>query len=143
MEEVSVAIQEYPHFYRQKDESLKHDKHYYCDAHAFRSNPWDPIHNKLVYLELIMTILNTTKANVLVVIKGKKYMQYLPSMKVEARKKNLKKYCLFYKDKRHNTKECYTLKRKIKQLITKGHLQLFMKKGLENKKEEEFDAPHK
>jgi hypothetical protein len=93
----------YPHFYRQKDESLKHDKHPPYDAHAFRSNSRCPIHNKLVYPELMMTPLNTIKAKMLVVIKENDYMQYLPPMKGDAKKKNLKKYCLFHKNKRHDT----------------------------------------
>lgn len=52
-----------------------------------------------------MTPLNTIKAKVLVVIKGKDYIQYLPPMKGDTRKKNLKSivYSTRIKDTTHKS----------------------------------------
>ena len=38
-----------------------------------------------------------------------------------------KKYCLFYKDKGHDTDDCYILKKKVERLITKDYFYLFFK----------------
>ena len=40
-----------------------------------------------------------------------------------------KKYCLFHKDHDHYTKDCRDLKEQIEELIWKGKLQKFVKKG--------------
>ena len=40
-----------------------------------------------------------------------------------------KKYCRFHKDHGHYTKDCRYLKEKIEELIRKGKLQKYVKKG--------------
>ena len=40
-----------------------------------------------------------------------------------------KKYCHFYKDHGHYTEDCRDLKEQIEELIQKGKLQRFVKKG--------------
>lgn len=49
-------------------------------------------------------------------------------MKSPPNTRTFNKNCLFHKDKRHDTNECYALKKKIERLITKGYLHQFLKK---------------
>ena len=44
-----------------------------------------------------------------------------------------KKYCCFHRDHSHLTKECKNLKEQIEELIRKGKLQKYVKKGESNR----------
>lgn len=57
------------------------------------------------------TALNATNTEVLITIRGNDNVQYPLPVKGDARKRNLKKYCLFHKDKGHDTKESYIFKK--------------------------------
>jgi hypothetical protein len=39
-----------------------------------------------------------------------------------------KKYCQFYKEKGHDTRDCYALKKEMERLLTQGYLKQFLKK---------------
>jgi hypothetical protein len=38
-----------------------------------------------------------------------------------------KKFCFFHKDKGHDTKDCFMLKKEIERLIAKGYLKQLVK----------------
>jgi hypothetical protein len=59
--------------------------------------------------------LNITKLEVLIAIKKKDYMQYPQLMKGDTWNTNPKKYWLFHKNKGHDIKKCYTLKKWIRE----------------------------
>lgn len=69
-----------------------------------------------------MTLLNMTRAEVPTIIQGKDYEQNPTPIKRDIGKQNQKKYYLFHKDKDHDTKKCFALKKEIKRLITKSYL---------------------
>jgi len=50
---------------------------------------------------------------------------------------HLQKFCLFYKDLKHDTKDCLMLKKKIGRLITKGYLKQFVKRHIHIEKDRE------
>jgi hypothetical protein len=65
-----------------------------------------------------ITSLNVTLSKVLIAIQDKDFVWYPPPMNHHLTHTS-KKYCLFHKDKGHDMKDCYVLKKEIKILITK------------------------
>jgi hypothetical protein len=64
--------------------------------------------------------LDTTHNEMLVVIKGKKFVYYTPLMKSIVNIGNPYKLCLFHHNHGHDTKKFHTLKKDIKRLMFKG-----------------------
>ena len=64
--------------------------------------------------------LDTTHNEMLVVIKGKKFVHYTPLMKSIVNIGNPYKLCLFHHNHGHDTKKFHTLKKDIKRLMFKG-----------------------
>ena len=56
--------------------------------------------------------------------------------------RNKKKYCHFYKDHDHYTKDCRDLKEQIEELIQKGKLQKFVKKGDSSRSRDDNKEKH-
>ena len=53
------------------------------------------------------------------------------------------KYCQFHKDHGHNTEDCRDLKEQIEELIRKGKLQKYVKKGEYSKFRDDNKGQHK
>lgn len=58
----------------------------------------------------------------LTVMEGKGYVQYLPPINKDVGKHNQRKYCLFHKDKWHDTEESFALKEETERLRAKDYL---------------------
>ena len=55
-------------------------------------------------------------------MEGKGYVQYLPPINKDVGKHNQRKYCLFHKDKWHDTEESFALKEETERLRAKDYL---------------------
>jgi len=62
------------------------------------------------------------------VIKGKDYVQYPPFITSLLYFYTPRKFFLFYKDKGHDTKNCFTLRKEIERLIVNGYLKVVCQK---------------
>ena len=62
-------------------------------------------------------------------IKDEHYLKWPRPLHSSPNVRNKKKYYRFHKDHGHYTKDCTDLKEQIKELIQKGKLQKFLKKG--------------
>lgn len=63
-----------------------------------------------------------TQKVILNYVEDQNLLKKLATMRFDQRKRDNSKYCRFYKDHKHNTKECFELKKEIKNLIRKGWL---------------------
>ncbi|XP_030935997.1 uncharacterized protein LOC115961094 [Quercus lobata] len=66
---------------------------------------------------------------ILVQIKDEHYLKWPKPLHFSPNVRDKRKYCHFHKDHGHYMKDCKDLKEKIEELIRKGKLQKFMKKG--------------
>ena len=66
---------------------------------------------------------------ILAQIKDKHYLKWLRPLHSSPNVRDKKKYCCFHKDHNHYTEDCKDLKEQIEELIQKGKLQRFVKKG--------------
>ena len=81
------------------------------------------------------TPLNTPFDQVLMQIKDDLSLKWLEKMKRDPRKRNKNKYCCFLRDHKHDTDECYDLKRQIEVLIKQGKLKNFLGRDHKDKKQ--------
>ncbi|XP_043811001.1 uncharacterized protein LOC122723282 [Manihot esculenta] len=75
-----------------------------------------------------LTPLNTSRAEVLMAVQDKEFLQWLRPMRVEANQRDPDKYCQYHRTHGHDTNNCYQLISEIKRLIKRGHLRNFVKK---------------
>ncbi|XP_021617928.1 uncharacterized protein LOC110618971 [Manihot esculenta] len=75
-----------------------------------------------------LTPLNTSRAEVLMVVQNKEFLQWPKPMKAEASQRDTDKYCQYHRTHDHNTNNCYQLISEIERLIKRGHLRNFVKK---------------
>ena len=66
---------------------------------------------------------------ILIQIKDKHYLKWPRPLHSSPDDRDKNKYCRFYKDNGHYTKDCRDLKEQIEELIRKGKLQKYVKKG--------------
>ena len=66
---------------------------------------------------------------ILMQIKDEHYLKWPRLLHSSPNVRNKKKYCRFHKDHDHYTEDCRDLKEQIEELIRKGKLQKFVKKG--------------
>ncbi|XP_050259099.1 uncharacterized protein LOC126704109 [Quercus robur] len=66
---------------------------------------------------------------ILTQIKDEDYLKWLRPLHSSPNVHDKNKYCRFHKNHGHNTEDCRDLKEKIKELIRKGKLQKYVKKG--------------
>ena len=66
---------------------------------------------------------------ILVQIKDEHYLKWPRPLHSSPNVHDKKKYCCFHKDHGHYTEDCKNLKEQIEELIRKGKLQRFVKKG--------------
>ena len=62
-------------------------------------------------------------------IKDEDYLKWLRPLHSSPNVHDKNKYCRFHKDHGHNTEDCRDLKEQIEELIQKGKLQKYVKKG--------------
>ncbi|XP_023927746.1 uncharacterized protein LOC112039135 [Quercus suber] len=70
---------------------------------------------------------------ILTQIKDEHYLKWPRPLHSSPNVRDKNKYCRFHKDHGHYTEDCQDLKEQIKELIRKGKLQKFVKKGEYNK----------
>ena len=70
---------------------------------------------------------------ILVQIKDEHYLKWPRPLHSSPNVRDKKKYCRFHKDHGHYTEDCRDLNEQIEELIRKGKLQRFVKKGEPNK----------
>ena len=75
-----------------------------------RRGPYQPRYHRY-------TPLNMTRERVMMRVEKEGLLQWPGKMRNTPAKKNSNKYCRFYKDKGHDTEECYQLKDEIERLI--------------------------
>ncbi|XP_074377253.1 uncharacterized protein LOC141718767 [Apium graveolens] len=75
----------------------------------------------------VFTPLNAPISKILHEIKGKPGFVRPAKMKILNHKKNPEKYCDYHRDKRHNTDECYHLKKLIERMIKEGEPNQFVR----------------
>ena len=66
---------------------------------------------------------------ILTQIKDAHYLKWLRPLYSSPNVHDKNKYCRFYKDHGHNTEDCRDLKEQVEELIRKGKLQKYVKKG--------------
>ena len=66
---------------------------------------------------------------ILAQIKDEHYRKWPKPLHSSPHVHDKKKYCRFHKDHGHNTEDCRDLKEQIEELIQKGKLQKYVKKG--------------
>ena len=66
---------------------------------------------------------------ILAQIKDEHYLKWPRPLHSSPNVRDKKKYCRFHRDHGHLTEECRDLKEQIKELIRKGKLQRYIKKG--------------
>ena len=81
--------------------------------------------------------------NILAQIKDEHYLKWPRPLHSSPNVRNKNKYCHFHKDHDHYTKDCIDLKKKIEELIRKGKLQKFIKKGDSSKSRGDNKDKHK
>nr|XP_027123991.1 uncharacterized protein LOC113740648 [Coffea arabica] len=76
-----------------------------------------------------LTPLNTTRSRVLSVMEQNNFGRAPQKMYGSRDKRNSNLYCLYHRDIGHETEDCHDLKREIENLIRKGHLKQFIRRG--------------
>ncbi|XP_021600670.2 uncharacterized protein LOC110606223 [Manihot esculenta] len=76
----------------------------------------------------ILTPLNASRAEVLMAVQNKEFLQWPKPMRAEASQRDPNKYCQYHRTHGHDTNNCYQLISEIKRLIKRGHLRNFVKK---------------
>ena len=66
---------------------------------------------------------------ILAQIKDKHYLKWPRPLHLSPNIRDKKKYCRFHKDHGYYTEDCLDLKEQIEELIWKGKLQKYVKKG--------------
>ena len=66
---------------------------------------------------------------ILTQIKDEHYLKWPRPLHSSPNVRDKNKYCRFHKDHGHYTKDCRNLKKQIEELIRKGKLQKYVKKG--------------
>ena len=66
---------------------------------------------------------------ILMQIKDEHYLKWPRPLHSSPKVRDKKKYCRFHRDHGHYTKDCRDLKEQIEELIRKGKLQKYVKKG--------------
>ena len=79
---------------------------------------------------------------ILVQIKDKHYLKWPRPLHSSLNVRDRRNYCHFHKDHGHYTKDCRDLKEQIEELIRKGKLQKFVKKGDSSKSKDDNKAQH-
>ena len=74
---------------------------------------------------------------ILVQIKDKHYLKWPRPLHSSLNVRDRRNYCHFHKDHGHYTKDCRDLKEQIEELIRKGKLQKFVKKGDSSKSKDD------
>ena len=79
---------------------------------------------------------------ILMQIKDKHYLKWPRPLHSSPNVCDKNKYCRFYKDHSHNTEDCRDLKEQIEELIRKGKLQRYVKKGEYSKFRDDNKSQH-
>ncbi|KAG8645588.1 hypothetical protein MANES_10G076111v8 [Manihot esculenta] len=74
------------------------------------------------------TPLNASRAEVLMAVQDKEFLQWPKPMKSEADQRNPDKYCQYHRSHGHDTNNYFQLIAEIERLIKRGHLKNFVKK---------------
>ncbi|XP_043811987.1 uncharacterized protein LOC122723548 [Manihot esculenta] len=75
-----------------------------------------------------LTPLNASRAEVLMAVQDKEFLQWPRPMKAEANQRDPDKYYQYHRTHGHDTNNCYQLIAEIERLIKRGHLRNFVKK---------------
>ena len=79
---------------------------------------------------------------ILVQIKDKHYLKWPRPLHSSLNVRDRRNYCRFHKDHGHYTEDCRDLKEQIEELIRKGKLQKFVKKGDSSKSKDDKKGQH-
>lgn len=118
-----VISMEMPGVDREQDKSMK--KKYKEDKSNkfYKRLRLDRRESKLLPLRYNnCTPLNTACTNIFIEIQDRNIINWLSKLRGNPNLRDRKKYCYFYRDYGHDTKECKTLKDEIKALIEGGYL---------------------
>ena len=74
---------------------------------------------------------------ILTQIKDEHYLKWPRPLHSLPNVRDKRKYCRFHKDHEHYAKDCKDLKKQIEELIRKGKLQKFIKKGDSNRSKDD------
>ena len=80
---------------------------------------------------------------ILVQIKDEHSLKWPRSLHLSPNARDKRKYYHFHKDHEHYIEDCRDLKEQIKELIRKGKLQKFVKKGDSSKSRDDNQGQHK
>ncbi|XP_043814072.1 uncharacterized protein LOC122723991 [Manihot esculenta] len=75
-----------------------------------------------------LTPLNASRAEVLMAVQDKEFLQWPRPMRAEANQRDPDKYYQYHRTHGHDTNNCYQLIMEIERLIKRGHLKNFVKK---------------
>ena len=79
---------------------------------------------------------------ILVQIKDKHYLKWARPLHSSLNVRDRRNYCRFHKDHGHYIEDCRDLKEQIEELIRKGKLQKFVKKGDSSKSKDDNKGQH-
>ncbi|XP_043809782.1 uncharacterized protein LOC110608934 [Manihot esculenta] len=74
------------------------------------------------------TPLNASRAEVLIAVQDKEFLQWPRPLRAEADQRNPDKYCQYHRTHGHDTNNYFQLIAEIERLIKRGHLKNFVKK---------------
>ncbi|XP_043816617.1 uncharacterized protein LOC122724820 [Manihot esculenta] len=74
------------------------------------------------------TPLSVSRAEVLMAVQDKEFLQWPRPMKTEASQRDPDKYCQYHRTHGHDTNNCFQLITKIERLIKRGYLKNFVRK---------------
>ena len=97
----------------------------------------DKAHQTVKFTSLVMLV-----DKILAQIKDEHYLKWPRPLHLSPNVHDKKKYCRFHKDHGHYTEDCRDLKEQIKELIRKGKLQKFVKKGEPSKSGDDNKGKH-
>ena len=97
----------------------------------------DKAHRIVKFTSLVMLV-----DKILAQIKDEHYLKWPRPLHLSPNVHDKKKYCRFHKDHGHYTEDCRDLKEQIKELIRKGKLQKFVKKGEPSKSRDDNKGKH-
>ena len=125
---------------KEKEDDWKGRKRNWADRQNFEGNRWrDDKNPRLVKFTPLVMLVD----QILAQIKDEHYLKWPRPLHSSPNVRDKRKYYRFHKDHGHYTEDCRDLKEQIEELIWKGKLQKFVKKGDSNRSRDDNKGQHK
>ena len=124
---------------KEKEDNRRGRKRDQADRQNLEGNRWrdDKNPHAVKFTPLVMPV-----DQILAQIKDERYLKWPRPLHSSPNVYDKRKYYRFHKDHRHYTEDCRDLKKQIEELIRKGKLQKFVKKGDPSKSRDDNKGQH-